>query len=179
MASHHLRRLREMLRGPAGARVSAKFGKIRSFQDTTALIAVLAACLAGGRRHAPPPPRADVRRRRSAPSRRLASPRRWRQDRGTGPERGRTRRCQGDRPSRRHADAPHAACNSWPPFFAEISGCIAEPPREHRESLRGKVVHRLSLFWRRVIVQLTMTASDRPRIQPWLAWRRSAALIHR
>jgi hypothetical protein len=33
--------------------------------------------------------------------------------------------------------------------------------------------------WRRVIVQLTMTASDRPRIQPWLTWRRSAALIHR
>jgi len=45
MASHHLRRLREMLRGPAGARVSAKFGKIRSFRDTTALIAVLAAAM--------------------------------------------------------------------------------------------------------------------------------------
>ena len=35
-----------MLRGPARARVSAKFGKIRSFRDTTALIAVLAAAIA-------------------------------------------------------------------------------------------------------------------------------------
>jgi hypothetical protein len=138
--NHHLRRLHEMLRGPARARVSAKFGKIRSFRDTTALIAVLAAAMP----------------RRRPPTRSSSAPRRC----STASIHALTQA------ARRHADARHAACNSWPPFFAEISGCIAEPPREHRESLRGKVVHWLSLLWRRVIVQLTMTASDRPRIQP-------------
>jgi hypothetical protein len=95
--------------------------------------------LASGRRHAPPPPRAGVRRRRSTPSRRLP---------GATLMPGMRRAIHGRRSLLRSAAAS----------------------RSHQGNTRSPWAARWSIgsvcFWRRVIVQLTMTASDRPRIQP-------------
>ena len=83
-----------------------------------------------------------------------------------------------------HFGSGRAVVHSMALFFVEISGCMEPGIKERAQVLAipAQVLRQGSPFAQcpaAVIVQPAITVSDRSRLQPSLAGRRSAALIHR